>query len=343
MKTHGLRVRLLTLAIAAGLCITAVLLGVQYLEYRKSLDSIGTHGERSLLDAETQRLDREASDLLLAHAAGLESALGRSDTARIARIGQTILASPIATTVSITNAAGESLYNAQKNEPWVAALTVAEQRSMQLTLDGNEGSGVVEIGVGRRDLQASAQGLRSQLERVERNHLTRKLWIVFALGVFITAVLAAVAWLLARRLERPIIELIRSAERIGEGDYTRPHAVSSDDEMADLGMALDRMRQNLRQTTITKDYLNSVLNSMNDAVLVTSPTGTITRANDAAVRLFGFPEQEIAGKPFASLIAESERENFPLDFSAGHARDGHCDAQRTNHSGLDLRRTDHYG
>ena len=89
--------------------------------------------------------------------------------------------------------------------------------------------------------------------------------------------LALVAWLLAQRLERPIVELIRSAERIGEGDYTRPHQVTSNDEIADLEVALDRMRQKLQQTTITKNYLTTVLNSMNDAVLVTAPDGIVKR------------------------------------------------------------------
>ncbi len=115
-------------------------------------------------------------------------------------------------------------------------------------------------------------------------------------GVLITLMLAIVAWLLAQRLERPIVELIRSAERIGEGDYTRPHQVTSNDEIADLEVALDRMRQKLQQTTITKNYLTTVLNSMNDAVLVTAPNGIVKRINNAAVRLFGYSEEELAGQ-----------------------------------------------
>ena len=54
------------------------------------------------------------------------------------------------------------------------------------------------------------------------------------------------------------------------------------DEIGELQQALERMRVKLRQTTITKNYLNIVLNSMNDAVFVTSPDGAIKGANDAA-------------------------------------------------------------
>lgn len=321
MKTHGLRVKLLTIAIVAGLCITAALLALEYFEYRKSIESVGAHGERSLLAAETARLEREASDLLATHATALESALSRNDRKSLASIGAEILATPSAIVVTISTSGGEVVFEQRKSEPWVANLESDERRSARRTLGEHEAIGTVTIEVGRAGLLASAQGLRTQLEYVERGDFARWVWIIGGAGLFITAVLVLVAWMLARRLERPIIELIRSAERIGEGDYTRPHAVTSNDEMADLEMALDRMRQNLHQTTITKDYLNSVLNSMNDAVLVTSPAGVVTRANDAAVRLFGYPEDQLTGKSFINLIAENERAEFPTDPAAVETRE----------------------
>jgi diguanylate cyclase (GGDEF)-like protein/PAS domain S-box-containing protein len=179
----------------------------------------------------------------------------------------------------------------------------------------------LEIVVGRAGLLASARALRTQLERVERDDFASRMWRIPVAGVLITLVLAALSWLLAQRLERPIAALIRSAERIGEGDYTRPHQVTSDNEIAELERALDRMRQRLRQTTITKNYLTTVLNSMNDAVLVTAPNGLIRRINDAAVRLFGYSEQELEGQPFATLIAENERANFSLDAAAVETRE----------------------
>ena len=53
------------------------------------------------------------------------------------------------------------------------------------------------------------------------------------------------------------------------------------------------MRGKLRQTTINKDYLYSVLNSMTDAVFVTSPDGVVKMANSASRRLLGFGEEEL--------------------------------------------------
>ena len=48
------------------------------------------------------------------------------------------------------------------------------------------------------------------------------------------------------------------------------------------------MRQKLAETTITKNYLNTVLNSLSDAVLVTSPDGIVKSCNEAAQRLLGY-------------------------------------------------------
>ncbi len=320
MRTHGLRIRLLSIAIAAGLCITAVLLSLEYFAYRKAVDSTDIKGERSLLRAETQRLEIEGADLAAANAVALEQALRDRDQRRIEQIIGGILAQQIVTSAAVLDTEGVVVYGLQKQEPWVANLASEERRRVERSL-GEPSVGKLQIFVGREDLLASAHGLQQQLRDAEHRDFSNWIWILVAAGLTITAVLAVVAWLLARRLERPIIELIRSAERIGEGDYTRPHAVTSNAEMADLEMALDRMRQNLRQTTITKDYLNTVLNSMNDAVLVTSPAGMVTRANDAAVRLFGYKEEEMRGKPFITLIEEGERENFTIESAAGESRE----------------------
>src|SRR6185503_7086687 len=92
-------------------------------------------------------------------------------------------------------------------------------------------------------------------------------------------------------------------------------------EIADLEGALDRMRQKLQQTTITTNYLTTVLDSMNDAVLVTAPNGIIKRINNAAVRLFGYSEEDLAGKPFTMLLAENERASFSLEAAAVETRE----------------------
>jgi diguanylate cyclase (GGDEF)-like protein/PAS domain S-box-containing protein len=129
------------------------------------------------------------------------------------------------------------------------------------------------------------------------------------------------AWFIARQLSGPIIALVKSADRIGQGDYTRPLAVVRQDELGDLQFALERMRQKLNETTITKNYLNTVLNSLSDAVLVTSPDGIVKSCNEATQRLLGYQEADLLGKPLVSFIDEVHRNAFDLTNSAPEARE----------------------
>jgi diguanylate cyclase (GGDEF)-like protein/PAS domain S-box-containing protein len=321
VRSRGLKIRLLSIAVGAGLCIAATLFLLEYYGYRQSSATIGVQGERSLLAAEAQRLELLASDLAAASAPSLENALRKNDSAAVRRTVSALLENPATVAAIVTRPDGTVVAESRRTDLWTTTLAAEEKRSVRRGLGDVEVLGTVEVTVGRAGLRASASALRAQLERGERQDFNRWIWIILGAGVVITAVLAFVAWTLAQRLERPIVELIRSAERIGEGDYTRPHKVTSNDEIAELELALDRMRQKLRQTTITKNYLTTVLDSMNDAVLVTSPTGIVKKINEAAVRLFGYTEDEIAGQPFSNLIAENEREQFSLEGSASEIRE----------------------
>jgi diguanylate cyclase (GGDEF)-like protein/PAS domain S-box-containing protein len=144
----------------------------------------------------------------------------------------------------------------------------------------------------------------------------RTLYLAAALAALGGWAAAVFGWRAGRRIERPLGALIRSADRIAQGDYTRPLDVLRRDELGDLQQALERMRGKLRQTTINKDYLYSVLNSMTDAVFVTSPDGVIKMANSASRRLLGFGEEELIGRSISAMLDERERQGFDLHQAA---------------------------
>ena len=60
-----------------------------------------------------------------------------------------------------------------------------------------------------------------------------RLALVFAgvLAMLVALLGAAIAWRAANQIERPIDALIKSADRIGQGDYTRPLEVRRRDEL----------------------------------------------------------------------------------------------------------------
>ena len=172
----------------------------------------------------------------------------------------------------------------------------------------------------RGRVAASGELLR-RLHLVSQNDLLNGLALAAVLAGAAGLVAAWLAWRAGFRLEQPITALIRSAERFGQGDYTRPVDIVRRDELGDLQQALEHMRYKLRQTTITKNYLTSVLNGMTDAVFVSSPDGVVRIVNQAACKLMGFAEGEMQGKNINFILEERERATFDLARAAHESRE----------------------
>ncbi len=140
-------------------------------------------------------------------------------------------------------------------------------------------------------------------------------WLLLGVGSGLLSALSAVfAWRINSTLREPIHTLIEGAARIGEGDYTMPLGLTEETELAPLQSALEQMRLRLQQTSVDTRYLNTVLDSMNDAVLVTDTQGQVTRCNEAARQLFGYNDTDMTGKSLRTLLAPTyeDTDQMPL-------------------------------
>lgn len=74
-----------------------------------------------------------------------------------------------------------------------------------------------------------------------------------------------------------------------------------------LVQASNEMSLLLNVLTASENYLDRIIASMADALIVTTPSGQIKTVNSAAKTLFGYGEEELINQPFAKLVAD---ENF---------------------------------
>ena len=132
-------------------------------------------------------------------------------------------------------------------------------------------------------------------------------------GTLLTLMAGLVVLLIMVRIDRALVALMDNAQSIGRGRYAEPIAVSGVAETAALESSLEQMRQALTTTTISRDFLDDVLNGIKDAVLVMTTDGRMRTANAAAARLFGMPEQELTGVAFKDLIAPEHLAAFNLE------------------------------
>ncbi len=113
----------------------------------------------------------------------------------------------------------------------------------------------------------------------------------------------AMASRMQRVISRPILKLVEAASEFGRGNLSLRVDDSSPDEVGSLGRALDQMARNLGTTTVSKDYLDRILEAMVDSLIVTGPDGRIERVNRAAAELLRYGEGELLGKPIEVIFS----------------------------------------
>ncbi|MDP3042368.1 MAG: ATP-binding protein, partial [Candidatus Omnitrophota bacterium] len=120
-----------------------------------------------------------------------------------------------------------------------------------------------------------------------------------------------VALIIASFIVRPIDKLTKATLEISRGNLSARIKVSSKDEVGSLGVAFNQMAQDMskyqQELIAAKDYADSIVSSMLDALVVIDPEGKILIINQAASGLLGYKEDELIGKP-ATIIFEEEDE-----------------------------------
>src|SRR5262245_53808718 len=125
---------------------------------------------------------------------------------------------------------------------------------------------------------------------------------------------------LAESYVRPLRAVIAVLNGAARGDYETAADVGRANELKELADAVESMRTSLRSSTISRDYLDRLLASMAEALLITDGSGRIERANAAAAELFGYSESELVGKLADELITSSDRRR--ADATPTRPRDG---------------------
>jgi PAS domain S-box-containing protein len=129
--------------------------------------------------------------------------------------------------------------------------------------------------------------------------ITRSLavWVslILLLGLAIGAVVAI-------RITGPAKELAEATRRIAAGDFSTRSEVKSGDEIGQLARSFNSMVENLQRTTVSKDYVNGIIKSMGDSLVVASADGSIVVVNAATCSMLGYTEAELIGQPLKMLF-----------------------------------------
>jgi diguanylate cyclase (GGDEF)-like protein/PAS domain S-box-containing protein len=163
--------------------------------------------------------------------------------------------------------------------------------------------------VGSFDLQqmyAESQSFSAALfSKESQSRRISYLWI--GAGTLATLLLCLVlVRLIVRKQSARIHDLRVQAEKLRDADFGEPLPEIKGDALGELAAVFNDMRDRLRSTTISRDYVDSILSGMNEAIIVTSEDGTIKRINRATTILLGYEENELLGSSIDYIVDSSK-------------------------------------
>jgi two-component system phosphate regulon sensor histidine kinase PhoR len=133
--------------------------------------------------------------------------------------------------------------------------------------------------------------------------MRRTLLIITLIAILIAFGFAA---FIANYTVRPLIQLMRSAEQIQQGETKGLLLPDRQDEIGQLSFALNQMAYQLRSQIdalqMEKAKLSSVLTQMTDGVIIADAEGGVTLINPAAERLFHLKENTSYGRSVVEVI-----------------------------------------
>ncbi len=149
-----------------------------------------------------------------------------------------------------------------------------------------------------------AESLAFSVELLARESQSRQLsflWI--GAGTLVTLLLCGgIVWLFVRRHDARIRDLCVQAEKLSQADFGESLSTVRGDSLGELATVFNSMRDRLRSTTISRDYLDNVLSGMSEAIIITSLDGTIERINKATARLLDYDEDELRGTSIDFIV-----------------------------------------
>jgi PAS domain S-box-containing protein len=254
---------------------------------------------RALLES----LDERTNALLSSLATNLQYPLLVGDRGVAARLVNAALSQPDVVRCTITGDRDSVLFagETKRSGPLKSyQAPVSATHTIGATDEGlilGTGEPVTEV-LGTVTLTVSLAELNRKADHIKHT--------ISAVVIAATILASLLCFLLLRfMLGHPIATLVAATRRIARGELTFEVPAGSRDEMGALADAFNSMTADLRSSVVSRDYVDKIINSMNDALIVATPAGVITRVNKAARELLGGRDEDYPGRSLKSLFAEA--------------------------------------
>jgi len=122
-----------------------------------------------------------------------------------------------------------------------------------------------------------------------------------AISLAATLFAIGLAFVAASLIVKPIIEIKHAAKKIAKGNFSTQLNSQRNDELGDLARTINKMALDLKTTTVSKDYVDQVIHTMPDGLIILDQQGKIKRVNPYITQLFGYSSEALKGQIFKDI------------------------------------------
>lgn len=165
-----------------------------------------------------------------------------------------------------------------------------------------------------RDEQAFLQIVETQIahdlahleqqKRLIRTTVQSALWRLLGMSGVTILIACFTSFRLARAIATPLEKLQHAVLQFGSGNLKTRVDISAAQEIETLARAFNQMADALNCTTVSKTYVDNILHSMADSLIVLNPDGTIRSANPATLDLLGYDAESLTGRAMHLFLGD---------------------------------------
>lgn len=151
------------------------------------------------------------------------------------------------------------------------------------------------------------QGIQEERRHAQAN--TIFLGALFVL-VLVSATLIS-RWFANHQLIIPLSRIQQMVTLFGQNkEIAQPASGNENDEISTLATSFWSMTEQLKQTMVSKDYVDNIIKHMSGCLMVLSPELTLLKVNDNTEKLLGLREENLLGRPITDFVCPDTRQTM---------------------------------
>lgn len=154
--------------------------------------------------------------------------------------------------------------------------------------------------------------IRTSLSRANKSvqNSTYNMFIISSAAIALGLLLSIIV---ANTQIKPIRKIKNATKKIAQGELHTRLSIHRNDELGGLAKAVDHMADQLLQTTVSKKYINKIIDTMPDGLIMLDEKGHITQANPYIDNLFNLQEGSLIGSDFEDIFSHVDQSPLTND------------------------------